>query len=227
MKESMYMDATNSEIRTQFLEYINTEPDEQGLVRTHHTNVCIDSHNPRYLHFESIYCDMIVKVTCEVLNIDGIDRWYGEVVIQNDRFDPISIVRLEKQELNIGNTILALMIVGVINPNKRRLVCFDDFKLKINASNILDPTITVRTIATRKDLAFVNIKSLIESKEPKDVVIKHRNKLTKSQIEKIFDWSKQKFGTYDITNAEVALYMWDDWCYDKIKKGRLIPNEIS
>ncbi len=276
MEETAYMDETNSEIRTQFMEYINTEPDGDGDVKVEHVNVFINKiFNSNYLHFETKYDDgSLVKVTCEGLVDEGIITWYGDVIIQNDPHNPIDVVHLPREELNIGNTILALMIVGVIdnrnrrlvcfdviiqndphNPidvvhlpreelnigntilalmivgvidnRNRRLVCFDDCKLKVSANDILTPTITVRTIRTRKDLSLVTIKSLIESKTIDEVVFSDRENLTSEQMQKIFEWAKDRFSYYKVTNAEVALYLWDGWCYEKIRKGRLIPNEIQ
>lgn len=229
MEETAYMDETNSEIRTQFMEYINTEPDRDGDVKVEHVNVFINKiFNSNYLHFETKYDDgSLVKVTCEGLVDEGIITWYGDVIIQNDPHNPIDVVHLPREELNIGNTILALMIVGVIDNRNRRLVCFDDCKLKVSANDILTPTITVRTIRTRKDLSLVTIKSLIESKTTDEVVFSDRENLTSEQMQKIFEWAKDRFSYYKVTNAEVALYLWDGWCYEKIRKGRLIPNEIQ
>lgn len=229
MVEAAYMDETNSEIRTQFVEYLNTEPDTDGDVQVEHVNVIINKiMNSNYLHFETKYDNgSLVKVTCEGLMIDGDITWYGDVIVQNDPNDPLNIIHLPREELNVGNTILALMIVGVIDNRNRRLVCFDDCKLKVSANDILTPTITVRTIRTRKDLSLVTIKSLIESKTIDEVVFSDRNNLTNEQMQKIFEWAKENFSRYKVTNAEVALYLWDGWCYEKIRKGRLIPNEIQ
>lgn len=229
MLEAAYMDETNSEIRTQFVEYLNTEPDTDGDVQVEHVNVIINKiMNSNYLHFETKYDDgSLVKVTCEGLMIDGGITWYGDVIVQNDPKDPLNIIHLPREELNVGNTILALMIVGVIDNRNRRLICFDDCKLKVSANDILTPTITVRTIRTRKDLSLVTIKSLIESKTIDEVVFSDCNNLTNEQMQKIFEWAKENFSRYKVTNAEVALYLWDGWCYEKIRKGRLIPNEIQ
>ncbi len=222
MKEAMYMDTTNSEIRTQLLDYLNVEPDEEGMFQIHHSDV---DKRPNYFHFRCV-CDqgIVVEVTCHSVKEQTTDVWYGSVVI---RHGPNSTVCLPKSRLNIGNTILTLMALDVIDRTNRKLAKFDGIKLRILANDILSPTINVRQVGTRCDLSTVTIKSLIEADTVDQLVFSDRDKLTRSQIDHIFHWAKAQYGNYDITNAEVALYLWNDWCLDKIKKSRLIPNEVE